>query len=378
MRVLIISNIATPYRCAFFSNLSTMLSQRGYELFVLFCAKNEKNRDWDPDKFKYDFNYAVLPHFTITIFNIHFHFNYKFLKKIKLFNPTHTILAGSWNLPTNMFLLIFFRKVLGKCLFWSESHVYSTKNKLFIVNYLRNFFYGRFNFFLVPNNLSKDFVKLNVQGVSKIFYLPNTVDQSIFKLSIKSTLALSERFDFLNDKINVVQVSQLEQRKGVIELIESFIQLPLEFRNNFNLILVGNGPNKDIVQKKIKGVNNIFLIEYLTQTELSELYKKCNFFVLSSFKDPNPLSPVEAVFSGKVIFVSKYLGNVKELIPDHLESLHVFDPDFEFSDIFYTMSSLFVNSDDLQRVQIELYNNVSKGWDITNVCSNLISDLSEI
>ena len=378
MRVLIISNIPTPYRCAFFSKLSSSLHDKGDELLVLFCAKNEKNRDWNPDKFKYGFNYIFLPHFTLTLFNIHFHFNFKFVKIIKLFNPTHSILAGSWNLPTNMFLLIFFRKLIGKCLFWSESHVYSTRNKLPIVNYLRKFFYSRFIYFLVPNNLSKEFVELNVQEVNKIFYLPNTVDQSIFKLTSDNTLALSQRFEFLNNKINVVQVSQLEQRKGVLELIESFIQLPLNFRNTFNLILVGNGPYKDIVQKKIEDVNNIFLIEYLTQTELSQLYKKCNFFVLSSFKDPNPLSPIEAVFSGKTIFVSKYLGNVNELIPHDLKHLHVFDPGSEFSEIFYTMSNLFVNSKDLKKVQIELYNNVSKNWDIKNVCSNLISDLSKI
>lgn len=378
MRVLIVSNIPTPYRCAFFSTLSSLLSQRGHELLVLFCAKNEKNRDWDPDKFIYNFNYLILPHFTLTFFNIHFHFNFKFIKKIKYFNPTHTILAGSWNSPTNMFLLILFKNVLGKCFFWSESHIYSTKNKLAIVIFLRKFFYNRFDFFLVPNNLSREFVELNVKGQNSIFYLPNTVDQGIFKLPNNDTLSLTDKFDFLSNKINVVQVSQLEHRKGVLELIDSFLQLPIDFRNKFNLIIVGNGPFKGVILDKINMIPNIFLIEYLPQLEIAELYNICQFFVLSSFKDPNPLSPIEAVFSGKTIFVSKYLGNVQELIPKSLKRLHVFDPSSDFSNIFYTMSNLFENKENIQKVQLELYTNVSKNWDITNVCSNLISDLSEI
>ena len=83
-------------------------------------------------------------------------------------------------------------------------------------------------------------------------------------------------------------------------------------------------------------------------------------------------------FSGKTIFVSKYLGNVEELIPQGLKSQHVFDPSIDFSNIFYNMSNLIQNNEDFKNAQTELYNNVSKNWDITNVCNNLISDLSKI
>lgn len=378
MRVLIISNIPTPYRCAFFSKLSSSLKDHGHELLVLFCAKIEKNRDWDPNKFNYDFTFEVLPNFTLTLFNTHFHFNSQFVKKIKSFKPTHSILAGSWNLPTNMILLGFFRNILSTSFFWSESHVYSTRSKFPLVNYLRKFFYNRFDFFLVPNNLSEEFVRQNVSGESKVFYLPNTVDQNVFKIPVNDSVVQNDHFKFLNNKINVVQVSQLELRKGLLELIDNFLRLPVDFRNNFNLILVGNGPIKNIILKKIEGIHNIFLIEYLPQIKIAELYKICHFFILSSFKDPNPLSPIEAVFSGKTIFVSKYLGNVEELIPQSLKSQLVFDPSIDFSNIFYTMSNLIQNNEDFKNSQTELYNNVTNNWDITNVCNNLISDFSKI
>jgi glycosyltransferase involved in cell wall biosynthesis len=378
MNLLIISNIPTPYRCYFFSFLSSLLESKGGRLLVLFTAKNENNRDWNPDTFKFDFNYEFLPSITLSLFETHFHFNVFFKKKILMFKPTHTILAGSWNSPINMYMLVFSKNSLGKILFWSESHIYSTRYKFILIKLLRKYFFNKIDFFLVPNTLSQNFVILNSSKPKTFIYLPNTVDQNIFNES-NSINSFIDNFgiDFIG-KINVIQVSQLEKRKGVIELINNFLDLPKDFQDNFNLIIVGNGPLKNTVNDLISNNKNIYIFEYLPQSKIAELYKKCDYFILSSFKDPNPLSPIEAVFANKIIFISQYLGNSNELMPDELKEKLFFDPNLDFRKIFYTMFDLNRNKLEFLNVQKTLHINVQRKWDINKVCNQLISDISNI
>lgn len=377
MNILIITNIPTPYRCAFFSELNRKLRVNNHELYVIFASENEDNRDWDPKLFEYDFNYSVLKNFTIKLFNTYFHINFNFLNLIRNFKPSHTIIAGSWNMPIVMFLTIFYPKLLKIKLFWSESHILSVRNMSKPVDFLRKYLYNKFNYFLVPNNLSGNFVHKYISN-AKLFILPNTVNQNIFNLNSITPEYFSKIYSYIDNKINVVQVSQLEERKGVIELIYNFNRLPPHIQNKFNLIIVGNGILKSKIQKLVENNNNLHLINYLSQTELSYLYNISDFFVLSSFKDPNPLSPIEAVLSGKIIYISKFLGNSNELIPDSLKSKLIFDPSIHFENIFYSMLELKNDHKILNSMQLELYNNVLQNWDTSRVSENLIYNLNLI
>lgn len=377
MKVLIITNIPTPYRCAFFSELNRKLQQKNHDLHVIFASENENNRDWDPKSFEYDFEYTVLKNFTIKLFNTYFHINFNFIHLIRNFKPSHTIIAGSWNMPIVMFLTTFYSKLLKIKLFWSESHILSVRNTSLPVDLLRKFFYKKFNYFLVPNNLSGNFVYKYFTN-AKLFILPNTVNQKIFKLNNSTPIQFSKLYTYLDNKINVVQVSQLEDRKGVIDLINSFTILPPDIQNKFNLIIVGNGSLKSKIHNLIQNKNNIHLINYLNQTELSYLYNISDFFVLSSFKDPNPLSPIEAVFSGKISFISKFLGNSNELIPDSLKDKLIFDPSIHFEHIFYSMVDFKNDTHIKHETQLELYNNVLENWDVSEVSNKLIYNLNSI
>jgi glycosyltransferase involved in cell wall biosynthesis len=377
MKILIISNIPTPYRCAFFSELNMQLEKNGHELLIIFSSRNEANRDWDPDKFEYNFNCIILENYTLNFFDTYLHFNFNFTKIIKSFKPTHTILAGSWNLPIIMLLTIFYKKILKITLFWSESHIFSVRNRTLLIEMLRKFLYNKFDYFLVPNTLSQNFVKIYRQN-AKTFFLPNTVNQKIFSSENKITCLKYPEFKLNSEKITIIQVSQLEQRKGVFELVETFLNLPKNIQNNFNLIIIGNGSLKNKLKEKIINQDHIFLIDYINQEELSTLYKHIDFFILSSFQDPNPLSPIEAVFSKKIIFVSQFLGNTNELIPEILKSKLIFNPNEDFGYIFNNMIDIKNDKSVYNDIVQELYQNISERWDLNKVCNNLINDLISI
>jgi len=170
MKILVLTNIPTPYRCYFFSILNKVCKNYNIDFLVLFANKSEKNRNWDYKTFTYDYKYKILNGFSINIDKYEFHFNLTFKNIIKDYRPTHTIIAGSWNMPIVILLQLFNKNILGNTFFWNETQKYSVQNTTFFIDYFRKYIYKSFDNFLVPNLLSKNFV-LEYVNNKNIFFL---------------------------------------------------------------------------------------------------------------------------------------------------------------------------------------------------------------
>lgn len=107
MKLLVVTNIPTPYRIAFFNVLQTQLLKIGGNLKVLYCAKNEPDRHWKINLSEQQFEYEILKGFHIHKGGLFLHFNPSILKKTAAFQPDYILYAGSWNMPTVMFSLLF-------------------------------------------------------------------------------------------------------------------------------------------------------------------------------------------------------------------------------------------------------------------------------
>ena len=55
---------------------------------------------------------------------------------------------------------------------------------------------------------------------------------------------------------------------------------------------------------------------YKNQDEVIELYAACDFFLMPSLSDANPLTCVEALWAGKPLLVSNHVGNYPEAISE--------------------------------------------------------------
>ena len=55
-RLVFLTNIPTPYRCAFYNELTKESARKGVGLTVLYCARREPNRHWQisPSAFLHD------------------------------------------------------------------------------------------------------------------------------------------------------------------------------------------------------------------------------------------------------------------------------------------------------------------------------------
>lgn len=319
--LVILTNIPTPYRTNFFNVLNQQLAIAKMGFHVLYCAETEPNRSWKFYPEQNSYPYTFLKGLHINAGNFYSHLNPLVIGSLNKLKPTFVIVAGSWNTPTMILATAYLKFCNSKTIFWSEGHVDSVGIKKGIIPFLRKKTYALFNAFAVPNKKSEDYVTdyLGIKN-KKFIRLPNTVNDAFFlkKHPLNTESALREKLG-LPDKKIAIQVSQLEDRKGVVELVKGWLNLNPAITNNWVLLLVGNGNKWDEISALINtgnGNNTIKLVGQVKPEEVRDILHIADLFILATKSDPNPLSPIEAAFAGLPLIVSVKAGNVKEILTE--------------------------------------------------------------
>lgn len=122
-------------------------------------------------------------------------------------------------------------------------------------------------------------------------------------------------------------VGRLVQPKGVMELLEAWKLFSKKHNDDISLLIVGDGPASDLLQKTIESgrLNNIKLFGTAEHQQLSEIYKASDIFVIPTLEDNWSLVVMEAMASGLPILCSKYNGCWPELVKTGINGW-VFDP----------------------------------------------------
>lgn len=312
--LVVITNIPTPYRTAFFDTLASLCATKGVGFKVLYCAQSEPNRHWpfEPDKMNHDFE--VLSGFHFSIKNIYPHINISVFKYLKALNPTTIICAGSWNMPTVM-MTVCKRVCPAPIYFWSEGHADAVRNSTGFISRIRHAILNKFDGFLVPNEKSRSWITEQLKREKPCFSLPNTVNETYF-LSAKNLdkALLRQRYNIKPNAKVFIQISQLEAKKGVLELANSFLKHISSAFSNSTLVFVGTGSLLKQLQKIAKQApEHILIIGQQDITQIRDWLALSDWFVLNTNQDPNPLTPIEASFSGTPIILSKKAGNFNEI-----------------------------------------------------------------
>jgi phosphatidyl-myo-inositol alpha-mannosyltransferase len=126
--------------------------------------------------------------------------------------------------------------------------------------------------------------------------IPNGVDLKTFNPKNKKIKK------FLDGKINLLFVGRIEERKGLIYLLKSFLILKKKYQN-LRLIVAGDGPEKKNCEKfvKDKDLKDVIFLERVDK-ELPSLYATCDIFCAPSiFGESFGLVILEAMASGKPV-----------------------------------------------------------------------------
>ncbi|MFY1045468.1 glycosyltransferase family 4 protein [Chryseobacterium sp. GP-SGM7] len=313
----IITNIPTPYRTAFFNVLNEELLKINESIHVIYCAETEPGRHWkfspQENNYPYTFLKGLHPEFK----NFYPHINIGLTACLKKLKPQWVLIAGSWNAPATIKVLLNKKKVDSPIVFWSEGHFDAQVRSNKYVDLLRKKVLKSINHFVVPNIKSKEYIH-HYNSEAIVDFLPNTVDEDFFSLSPKdSKIESRNRKNLPLDKIIIVLVSSLDSRKGVLEFYDAFKK-----SNNDNLYVVQIGTGEFYENLKEKIVkdnlsNHYILTGQLEAKDVREYLISADIFALPTKSDPNPLSPIEAAFLKKCLLVSSKAGNAKDLISEN-------------------------------------------------------------
>jgi glycosyltransferase involved in cell wall biosynthesis len=326
--LVILTNIPTPYRTAFFDALAEAAAQAGQRFHVLYCAKTEPGRHWPYDASKIRHAHTVLRGFHPSLTGIHAHLNPGVLAELNLLKPDTLIIAGAWNTPTMLIAGLNIYSPHPRRFFWSEGHADAALHKRGLIAWLRRRIYRTFDGFAVPNAKSAEWALAQSGSLRPIVILPNAIDAKFFARPTGGARVEARRALCLESEGRVlVQVSALTDRKGVLELTQAFLALPSDERRGAKLLLVGDGELRgqlDALAAESGGA--IRVLGQLPPEEVRRVLWAADAFVLNTRRDPNPLSAIEAAAAGLPIVMSAAAGNFHEVVEAPNAGFVIHDP----------------------------------------------------
>ena len=328
MSLVILTNIPTPYRTAFFDSLAAETALAGKPFHVLYCAKTEPGRHWpyEPAKMRHD--HTVLWGFFPPLKGIYAHLNPSVLVKLSGLKPDTLIIAGAWNTPTMLMAALGTRTSRPRRIFWSEGHAAAARHKGGLIAWLRRRIYRAFDAFAVPNAKSAEWAHAQAGCLRPIVNLPNSIDAKFFTRPSAGTRAESRRALGLEGEGRVlVQVSALTDRKGVLELARAFLTLPSADRRGARLLFVGTGERRaELEDFAASAPDAMRVLGQLAPEEVRRVLWSADAFVLNTRRDPNPLSAIEAAAAGLPVVMSSAAGNISEIVENPNAGFVVQDP----------------------------------------------------
>lgn len=153
----------------------------------------------------------------------------------------------------------------------------------------------------------------------KVHVVHNAVSSEFTTSDLASISSVVAKYNL--PKKYVLSLSTIEKRKNLERLIEAWMLLPDDIKEEFDLVLAGGRvPSfKHISFSEIKGIH---FIGYVADIELPALYGGASLFVYPSFYEGFGIPPLEALNCGTPVVTSR--GTAMEEVLG--ESAQYFDP----------------------------------------------------
>lgn len=191
----------------------------------------------------------------------------------------------------------------------------------FLIRFLRKLILKKADRVTVISNYLKDYVISQGVKENKVVLIPNGVDIEEFNTNIipepRENLNVSE-----NHKV-IISTSRLVPKNGLSGLIDAIPYIKAEASKPVKLIIIGSGPLKSELEKKIidKGLSGkVEILDEKKHTELPRFLRTADVFVRPSLSEGLGNSFLEAMAVGlPVIGTTKIAGVVKTGIADFIK-----------------------------------------------------------
>jgi len=298
--------------------LNRLLLARGYSFHVHFMAFNHSDRPskWSKKSEDFGFPNSFWEDFPI---KGHYHFNPGLLRYLWLNETDYLLVGGPWDTITGFFSTFMARRKVG--IGWYEANTASPGKISGPVAWIKRALLKKYEYFALPGNEGVKHLRSLLgekNSPVKHVILPNIIDESKFssreQLPTVVKKEIRDSFELRDDEKLALWPARLRPQKGIIEFLSV---LEPEMLAGWKIVILGEGTLKEDVETLIRdrGLNSyVILRSYVGYEQMPNIYASSDLFLLPSIIDPNPLSVVEALFTGLPILVSNRIGNFSEAL----------------------------------------------------------------
>lgn len=313
MKIILITNIPTPYRLPLWDELKNKSN-----LEVICISTKEKNRQWNIENRSY-IQFLKSFHFYFQRRDLAIHVSIPLNLFFKLFkkNPDAIIVTGYDSIQyweALLYATIFSKKKI----MWNGSTCLSSRSNNKFIRFIKSFFINSFNSYYTYGTKATQYLESFGVNTNKIVTGINTVDTEFYKNNT-SNKSLNNNF------LSFLYVGQLIERKGLEVTIEAFSKVN---KNNWLLTIVGTGSDELKLKKLVDkyGLSNkIIFVGYKQKEEILHYYSQADIFLMPSYLEVWGLVLNEALSSGLFCLASKYAGSTFDLIKNG-ENGYIIDP----------------------------------------------------
>lgn len=329
MRLVILTNILTPYRIPLFEEIQNQI----LDLTVLLMAKSEENRQWNDEKSR--LNTLVLPgiHLKPRGHEVSIHFNYRVMKTLIKINPD-IVLSGGFFAPTNMMALLYCKLFRKKHVGWGEMTLRNPREHSFFKKMIRKIMTRMSDAFIASSSEARDTL-IHYGGKKERILtavMPINVDQ--FKEKADEFRASSE-FQTLKQNFSspiLLSVGRMIDYKGYKELFKIYEEV-LRFIPEISLVLVGDGPERKTYEAiaEERSLKNIHFTGFLQMKDLIKYYVISDLFVFPTLFDPFGAVLSEAMACAVPVFSSIFAAATRDLVLNEFNGYRFNPKDYKSS-----------------------------------------------
>lgn len=137
MSLVLIANIPTQARTAFFDALAEEAARAGKRFHVLYCAKTEPGRPAAYEPAKMMHAHTVLRGFHPALTGIHAHLNPGVLAELNLLKPDTLLMVGAWSTPTLLLAGLNIYSPAPRRFYWPDQASRGTQAKGGLIGWFR-------------------------------------------------------------------------------------------------------------------------------------------------------------------------------------------------------------------------------------------------
>ena len=311
MRILFLTNYASPYRVEFFNELGKFC-----DVIVLFTDKTieqkHRSKKWFNSQNYSNFKYVQL------VKKIGFKNKNIYLDVFKYLNKNYDkIIICGYSSPTTMIVIQYLK--LKKIPFYIEVDGGLTKQDSWLKYKIKKYFISSATKWFSSGKETTKYLIHYDADKNKVIEYPFTSlkEQDILKqlLTEQEKINLRKELNLKEEKI-IISVGQFIHRKGYDVLIKAMQNLD---KKNIGVYIIGDTPTQEYLNlQKQFNLTNLHFVGFKTKEELKKYYMAADLFVLPTREDIWGLVINEAMSMGLPIITTDKCVAGLELVENEI------------------------------------------------------------